>query len=42
MQLDLFKESRLYDITIITGPNRDKFKFKNVNYIQNKGKKYVK
>ena len=39
MQLDLFQESRLSDITIITGPNRDKFKFKNVNYIQNKDSK---
>ena len=40
MQLDLFQENHLSDITIITGPNKDKFKFKNVNYIQNKGKKY--
>ena len=39
MQLDLFQENHLSDITIITGPNKDKFKFKNVNYIQNKDSK---
>ena len=39
MQLDLFQEDHLSDITIITGPNKDKFKFKNVNYIQNKDSK---
>ena len=39
MQLDLFQENHLSDITIITGPNKDKFKFKYVNYIQNKDSK---
>ena len=39
MQLDLFQENHLSDITIITGPNKNKFKFKNVNYIQNKDSK---
>ena len=39
MQLDLFQENHSSDITIITGPNKDKFKFKNVNYIQNKDSK---
>ena len=34
MQLDLFQKNHLSDITIITGPNKDNFKFKNVNYIQ--------
>ena len=34
IQLDLFKKNRLSDITIITGPNRQKFELKNVNYIQ--------
>ena len=33
IQLDLFKKNQLSDITIITGPNKQKFEFKNVNYI---------
>jgi choline kinase len=33
IQLDLFKKNQLSDITIITGPNKEKFKFKNVNYV---------
>jgi choline kinase len=32
-QLDLFKKNQLSDITIIIGPNKEKFKFKNVNYV---------
>ena len=33
IQLDLFKKNQLSDITIITGPNKEKFALKNVNYI---------
>ena len=33
IQLDLFKKNQLSDITIIVGPNKEKFKFKNVNYV---------
>ena len=33
IQLDLFKKNQLSDITIITGPDRQKFNLKNVNYI---------
>ena len=33
IQLDLFKKNQLSDITIITGPNKQKFNLKNVNYI---------
>ena len=33
IQLDLFKKNQLSDVTIIVGPNKEKFKFKNVNYI---------
>ena len=33
IQLDLFKKNQLSDITIITGPNKEKFKFKNANYV---------
>ncbi len=32
-QLDLFKKNQLSDVTIIVGPNKEKFKFKNVDYI---------
>ncbi len=32
IQLDLFKKNQLSDITIITGPNKQKFEFENVNY----------
>ena len=34
IQLDLFKKNQLSSITIITGPNKEKFNFQNVNYIQ--------
>ena len=34
IQLELFQKNRLSDITIITGPNKQKFELKNVNYIQ--------
>ena len=34
IQLELFQKNQLSDITIITGPNKQKFKFKNVNYVQ--------
>ena len=34
IQLDLFKKNQLSDITIITGADKQKFKLKNVNYIQ--------
>jgi phosphoenolpyruvate phosphomutase len=34
IQLDLFKKNQLSDITIITGPDKQKFELKNVNYIQ--------
>ena len=33
IQLDLFKKNQLFDITIITGPDKQKFELKNVNYI---------
>ena len=33
IQLDLFKKNNLSDITIIVGPNKEKFKFRNVDYI---------
>ena len=33
-QLELFQKNQLSDIIIITGPNRQKFGLKNVNYIQ--------
>ena len=33
MQLDLFKNKKIDNIIIITGPNADKFNFKNVTYI---------
>ena len=33
IQLDLFKKNQLSDITIIVGPNKEKFKFKNVDYV---------
>ena len=33
IQLDMFKKNQLSDITIIVGPNKEKFKFKNVNYV---------
>ena len=33
IQLDLFKKNQLSDITIIVGPNKEKFKFKNINYV---------
>ena len=36
-QLDLFKKNQLSDITIIIGPNKEKFKFKNVNYVLDDG-----
>ena len=34
IQLELFQKNQLSDITIITGPNKQKFELKNVNYIQ--------
>ena len=34
IQLELFQKNQLFDITIITGPNRHKFELKNVDYIQ--------
>ena len=34
IQLDLFKKNQLSNITIITGPNKEKFNFQNVNYVQ--------
>ena len=34
VQIDLFKKKQLSDITIITGPNKQKFQFKDVKYIQ--------
>ena len=34
IQIDLFKKKQLSDITIITGPNKQKFQFKDVKYIQ--------
>ena len=33
IQLDLFKKNQLSDITIITGPDEQKFELKNVDYI---------
>ena len=33
IQLELFKKNQLFDITIITGPDKQKFELKNVNYI---------
>ena len=33
IQLDLFQKNQLSDITIIVGPNKEKFKFKNVDYV---------
>ena len=33
IQLDLFKKNQLFDITIIVGPNKEKFKFENINYV---------
>jgi len=33
IQLDLFKNKKISDILIITGPNADKFNFNNVTYI---------
>ena len=33
IQLDLFKNKKISDIVIITGPNADKFNFNNVTYI---------
>jgi len=33
IQLDLFKNKKIDNIVIITGPNADKFNFKNVTYI---------
>ena len=33
IQLDLFKKNQLFDITIITGPDKQKFELKKVNYI---------
>ena len=33
IQLDLFQKNQLFDITIITGPDKQKFELKNVNYI---------
>ena len=33
IQLDLFKKNQLSDITIIVGPNKEKFKFKDVDYV---------
>ena len=33
IQLDLFKNKKIDNIIIITGPNADKFNFKNVTYI---------
>ena len=33
IQLELYRKNQLSDITIITGPNKQKFEFKNVNYI---------
>ena len=33
IQLDLFKNKKISDIIIITGPNADKFNFNNVTYI---------
>ena len=34
IQLELYRKNQLSDITIITGPNKEKFALKNVNYIQ--------
>ena len=34
IQLEPFQKNQLSDITIIVGPNRQKFELKNVNYIQ--------
>ena len=34
IQLDLLQKNQLSDITLIVGPNRQKFELKNVNYIQ--------
>ena len=34
IQLELFQKNQLSDITIITGADKQKFKLKNVNYIQ--------
>ena len=34
IQLELYQKNQLSDITIITGPNKEKFALKNVNYIQ--------
>ena len=34
IQLDLFKKNQLSNITIITGPNKEQFKFQNVNYVE--------
>ena len=31
IQLDLFKKNQLSNITIITGPNKEKFNFQNEN-----------
>ena len=33
IQLDLFKNKKISDIIIITGPNADKFNFNNVTYV---------
>jgi len=38
-QLDLFKNKNFNDIIIITGPNADKFDFKDVTYINDKNHK---
>jgi len=34
MQLEIYQKNQLSDITIITGPNKERFEFKNVNCIQ--------
>jgi len=35
-KLDLLKNNKITDITIITGPYQEKFNFKNVNYVNDK------
>ena len=38
-QIELFKKNNINDIVIITGPNSEKFVFKNVTYINDKDHK---
>ena len=35
-QLNLLKNNKISDITIITGPHKEKFNFKNINYVNDK------